>query len=238
MAQAARWCPDATESDIACATARVVTEIATSKGLASFLGLPATHPHPTNGERELLDAVDENLRTKSLALPSAALAELVHQARLENRLDPIHPLGWGLGASDQTCGTCAWANSGRCLQTFRPGRAAKRIDNNWPACARWEVILTDDSCGSCGACCRQGYSLAPVKRGEAMRKAHPEWIRESALGAHLPRPNGICVALCGDGSEASPWRCRDYPVRMRACAELAAGSKACLIARRRTGLSR
>ncbi|GEM_PF-5611153 len=30
----------------------------------------------------------------------------------------------------------------------------------------------------------------------------------------------------------------DYPVRMRACADLAAGSKACLIARRRTGLSR
>lgn len=154
------------------------------------------------------------------------------------RLDPIHPLGFAGGAGARTCGECAWNRNRRCLQTARPGRAGRRLDESWSACERWEARLTDAACGSCGACCREGYSLAPVQRGETMAKAHPEWVVESPQGRCLPRPDGRCVALDGDGSETSPWRCKDYAVRMRACSELEPGGKACLVARRRVGLSR
>ncbi len=71
-----------------------------------------------------------------------------------------------------------------------------------------------------------------------MLEAHPEWIRREGRAACLPRPDGRCVALEGNGSPGSPWRCRAYGVRPRACSELEPGSHACLVARRRTGLSR
>ena len=71
-----------------------------------------------------------------------------------------------------------------------------------------------------------------------MALAHPEWIRHDGRKACLPRPDGLCVALEGDGSDRTPWRCRAYELRPRACSDLAPGSHACLVARRRTGLSR
>jgi len=232
---ASRWCPDATESDKALAASRLLTEIAQSRGLGSALGLPSRSNPPMRGERDLLEAFEELSRTGQIPSPADLLDELATSA---SPIDPVHPLGFARGPADRSCGTCAWNTADRCLQTYRPGHAGKRIDRNWQACARWEPRLTDESCGSCGACCREGYSLAPVKRGEAMRKAHPEWVTDSVQGPCLPRPDGRCVALDGDGSEVAPWRCRDYAVRMRACSELAAGSKACLVARRRVGLSR
>lgn len=207
-------------------------------GLSRFLEWSPVLPAPGFQERELSDALEQALRLGLVSPPSELLDSLEREAASQGVLDPIHPLGFGIAPLSQTCGTCAWSSGGRCLQTFQPGKPGRKTDPAWPACVRWEPVLTDESCGACGACCREGYSLAPVKRGEPMRKAHPEWIRESPLGAHLPRPDGRCVALAGDGSPDAPWRCRDYPARMRACSELATGSKACLIARRRTGLSR
>jgi len=217
---------------------RLAHETAAEHGLSRFLEWPSVVPAPGFQERELSDALEQAFRLGLVEAPIGLLEQLRLDAANRGIVDPIHPLGFGIAPFSGTCGTCAWSARGRCLQTFQPGKPGRKTAPAWLACVRWEPALTDDSCGTCGACCREGYSLAPVKRGEAMRKAHPEWIRESPLGAHLPRPDGRCVALAGNGSPSAPWRCRDYPVRMRACSELATGSKACLIARRRTGLSR
>jgi hypothetical protein len=232
---ASRWCPDASGADRNRASDRLMADFAGGRGLRSAIALPAFEGNPTCGERDLLESAEELLRTGQIPSPNPILESLATDAP---HLDPIHPLGFAMGRDDRTCGDCAWNAHHRCLQTFRPGLAGRRIDENWQACARWEPRLTDDSCGTCGACCREGYSLAPVKRGEAMAKAHPEWVVESSQGRCLPRPGGRCVALDGEGTPTAPWRCRDYAVRMRACSELAAGSKACLVARRRVGLSR
>ena len=148
-----------------------------------------------------------------------------------------HPLRLGAGPDGRRCGDCAWRRRGRCLQVSPPWDGPSRVVPSWPACARWEPVLTDSDCAPCGACCREGYSLAPVRRGEAMLEAHPEWIQGKGARACLPRPGGRCVALSGDGSAEAPWRCRDYAVRPRACSGLAVGSNGCLEARRRTGLS-
>lgn len=235
MDTAARWCPDATQSDKSLAASRILTETVETRGLRSALGIVAETAPPARGERELLEAFDELSRSGQIPSPIQLLDDLVLPAI---SIDAVHPLGFACGPQNASCADCAWNANDRCLQTFRPGKAGKRIDRNWQACVRWEPRLTDDSCGICGACCREGYSLAPVKRWETMAKAHPEWVTDSVQGPCLARPDGKCVALAGDGSESSPWRCRDYVVRMRACSELAAGSKACLVARRRVGLSR
>lgn len=79
--------------------------------------------------------------------------------------------------------------------------------------------------------------MAPVRRGEAMLHAHPEWIAGTGRKAHLPRPGGRCVALAGEGSVQAPWRCQDYDARPRACSGLDVGGLGCLDARRRVGLS-
>jgi Fe-S-cluster containining protein len=109
---------------------------------------------------------------------------------------------------------------------------------DWPACERFEPPLAAASCGTCGACCREGFHLAPVGRREALAKRHSELLVRDDLGLHLPRPGGHCVALAGAGEAASPWRCRVYADRPRACSDLAVASASCLLARRRVGLSR
>jgi len=227
LARAARWCPDTTATDLETALARLAFEQAEVSGLADGMGLARPEGWPAGAERDLLDACERILETE----PTVLLDGFRPQA-------PSHPSGRGPGPAGETCGTCAWSRRGRCLQGGdSPGNAPK-ARRDWPSCARWEPALSEASCGNCGACCRQGYSMAPVRRGEPMATAHPEWILREGRQTCLPRPNGLCVALDGDGSEAAPWRCRAYDVRPRACADLAVGSHACLVARRRTGLSR
>lgn len=148
-----------------------------------------------------------------------------------------HPLRLGTGPVGRTCADCAWNRAGRCLQATGPWSGVSRIPKDCPACSRWETRLRDEDCATCGACCREGYTLAPVKRGEAVLAAHPEWISGTGRNACLPRPNGRCVALDGQGTGAAPWRCRDYAVRPAACSDLEVNGAGCLEARRRTGLS-
>jgi hypothetical protein len=224
---AARWCPDAPARAREAAAARLAFERMDAAGLADEAGISRPAGWPVGDERDLLEACEEILRTQSVA----PLRGIVPGSS-------PHPLGLGEGPVGEGCGNCAWNRRGRCLQTRSPGRPARGVRADWPACARWEPALSGDSCASCGACCRQGYSFAPVKRGEAVRRVHPEWIEGSGRDARLPRPGGLCVALDGNGSEGSPWRCRDYGVRPRACADLEPGTAARLQARRRTGLSR
>jgi hypothetical protein len=121
-----------------------------------------------------------------------------------------------------------------CRQAKRLGRSHAPISSETPDCERFEPRLTDDSCGPCGACCRQGFDRVDVRPRDVIRKRHPELVHEDAWGTHLPRPGGLCVALDVVGAH----RCRVYADRPRSCREFAIGGDACLEARRRVGLSR
>jgi hypothetical protein len=182
---------------------------------------------------------------------TARIADAVRESSLEGSLwndtVPLHRSGFPLGRDPgKHCGECAWialAGPGRavtrCRQTRQgAGSTARRVDEADHACERFEPKLTAASCGSCGACCRQGFDLVPVRPRDAIRKHHPELVREGRHGAYLPRPEGRCVALTGDGAAGTPYRCGVYGKRPSACREFEIGGDSCLLARRRVGLSR
>lgn len=147
-----------------------------------------------------------------------------------------HAVGGLVSAQGVTCGGCAWRVAGddgvtRC----RRWNAVTRDDAR--GCDRFEPPLSDASCGACGACCREGFHLVPVEDGGALARRYPALIARDDHGAHLPRPDGRCVALTGGGAEG-PFRCSVYLLRPAGCRDLAVGGDACLSARRRVGLSR
>lgn len=158
----------------------------------------------------------------------------------------MHPIGLPLHAdSALRCGTCAWCYRGgrgravdRCRQSVAPGHGhGLRVAADAPACVRHEPALDHEACRGCGACCREGFHLVPVGAREPLRRSHPELLVHDTHGAHVPRPGGRCLALWGDGSPRAPFTCSVYGERPRACADFAPGGEACLIARRRVGLS-
>jgi Fe-S-cluster containining protein len=106
------------------------------------------------------------------------------------------------------------------------------------ACERFEPRFDATACGECGACCRQGFHLVSVRPKDRVATKHPQLVRRDQHGPHLPRPDGRCVALDAPSEGASTYRCRIYVDRPKACAEFEVASDACLIARRRVGLSR
>ena len=141
-----------------------------------------------------------------------------------------------------TCGTCAWAapqGSGlRCRQHKPPGKMAPVVRADERACERWERTLTADDCGTCGACCHRGFDLLAVSPRDPFTRLHPELV-QLQQGEHVvPRPDGRCVALDGDGTTDAPWRCRHYATRPKNCQDFEVAGDACLLARRRVGLSR
>lgn len=159
----------------------------------------------------------------------------------------LHASGFPLGADvTRTCGGCAWmftAGPGRpvarCRQTRHgEGVVARRVESTAQACVRWEPKFGAEECKPCGACCREGFDLAPVRRGERITRLHPELVRRD-VGAWVgvPRPGGRCLALVGTGVPDAPYRCRVYEDRPRACAEMEVAGDGCLAARRRVGLS-
>jgi hypothetical protein len=165
--------------------------------------------------------------------PFAARDSLWHATR------PLHRSGFPLGSDpERRCADCAWlfvAGPGRakprCRQTRNGGGSlARRVQHDDVACERFEPRLTAHACGACGACCRRGFDLVPVRAREPMARLHAE--------LHVPRPGGRCVALVGQGSGEAPYRCSVYADRPRACAQFELAGDACLQARRRVGLSR
>ena len=157
-----------------------------------------------------------------------------------------HPTGMALNRdAELRCGRCAWFvakpgdESGRCRQTKR-GAADRgsRVAREQQACERHEPQLDAEACGRCGACCRQGFDLVQVRPRDRIRTLHPELVIETRHGLNVPRPGGLCVALVGDGTASASYRCRVYDDRPRACADFELAGDACLLARRRTGLSR
>jgi hypothetical protein len=159
----------------------------------------------------------------------------------------LHRSGFPIGAdASQRCGQCAWlmlAGPGHALPRCRQTRdgaqsVARRVEPDEQGCARFEPSFDDTACGPCGACCRQGFDLVLVRPRDRVQTRHPQLIQNDRHGPHLPRPNGLCVALDGQGDAARPYRCRIYQDRPRACADFALRGDACLQARRRVGLSR
>jgi Fe-S-cluster containining protein len=75
-----------------------------------------------------------------------------------------------------------------------------------------------------------------VSVGDGELARHPHLVSESSLGRVLLRPQGRCVALhVATGADA--YRCSIYPERPSCCREFELRGDACLLARRRVGLS-
>ncbi len=152
------------------------------------------------------------------------------------RAVPRHPTGVAQHRDPTApgCGACAWNEDGVCLaQDSRPS-----VLPAWGACLFAEAAKTDASCRTCAACCREGYHRVEVSEDEPLVVARPDLVARDAWGPHLPRPGGRCTALAGGPPAETPWTCVVYSLRPTACRELAPGSEACLVARRRVGLSR
>ncbi len=188
----------------------------------------------------------ESVLTRSLSA-TAAIADVVRSlappSSLWSRTRARHRLGSLLSEADSLrCGTCAWAVSGksslRCRQHKTPGKAAPPVQPDEQACERWEQKFGAEECGTCGACCRQGFDLLSVSARDPFRKLHPELVQLRNGEYSVPRPGGICVALEGNGTAAAPYRCRHYATRPKNCADFEVAGEACLLARRRVGLSR
>lgn len=154
-----------------------------------------------------------------------------------------HSTGFLLGhVAGRTCGDCTWSfkRAGRswCRRSARAGLPARAVLGSEAACELWEAQLTEQDCKSCGACCRQGFDLVEVRPSEPFRKHHPELTVRTDAGYHVPRPEGRCVALSGQGTSQQPYLCKHYSDRPKSCADFPIAGDACLLARRRVGLSR
>jgi hypothetical protein len=181
------------------------------------------------------EALESTARIAEIARKVAESGSLWAETRAR------HASGFLAHASEQLrCGECAWARprGGKlaCRQCERVGRDALRVEPGTPACEHWEPRLDEASCESCGACCREGFDRVELRPRDTLRKLHPELVREDHWGVFVPRPDGRCLGLVGDGKGA-PFRCTVYANRPRSCREFEIGGAACLIARRRVGLS-
>ncbi len=178
---------------------------------------------------------------------TAAIADAVRDSAEPNslwrRTRARHRLGSLLSETrDLKCGDCAWsALEGSCLvcrQHKEFDEAAPTVEFDEQACEKWETEFTIEDCGSCGACCREGFDLLTVKEDDPFKSLHPDLVQLRDDGEHcVPRPGGVCVALDGDG-ESNPYRCRHYDTRPNNCVNFEVAGDGCLLARRRIGLSR
>lgn len=224
MARARRWCPDASEQDLREAVLRMAFETAHGRGLADSWGLPAPAGLPTGAVRDLMEA-------------AATLLEQEEPWEWPESKETPHPSGFGRGP-DNFCAQCAWHRDGSCVQADLELRTTRSWPASTRACARWEPKELLEDCRACGACCREGYTFAPVDPDESVIGSHPQLVTKGSDGGfRLERPGGLCVAL-DRASSSGRYPCAIYPHRPRACADLLPGSQSCLVARRRLGLSR
>jgi Putative zinc- or iron-chelating domain len=182
---------------------------------------------------------------EATATIAALLGEQVASDSLWRRVRPRHSTGFLQGTdAERKCGECAWSFAARagavlqCRQTARGGLRPKPVAALELGCERWEPKLGAEDCTACGACCREGFDLVQVGKREPFARNHPELVLHSTLGWHVPRPGGRCGALNGDGSPTAPFLCRHYEERPKSCAQFPIAGDACLLARRRVGLSR
>jgi len=158
---------------------------------------------------------------------------------------PLHPLGSPLGPEASRCGDCAWRHTAgpgypveRCRQHRPPGGpVAPRIEPEWRGCDRFEPAIDEARCATCGACCREAFHLVPVAPRSRFARRHPDWVVRDDHGAHVPRPDGLCVALAPANGAAPRYLCSDYDHRPRSCRDFPVAGDQCLLARQRVGLS-
>jgi len=148
---------------------------------------------------------------------------------------PPHPSGLPAGDADAACAGCAWRVIQRGVPRCR--QAARRIDDAWPACERFEAAL---DCQTCGACCRAAYHSVEVSRRDPVVKKQPTYIVDRTTYLEVIRDGDRCGALGGgtlEGEHVTRYGCVIYDDRPRTCREFTLGSAHCLTARRRVGLS-
>jgi hypothetical protein len=188
---------------------------------------------------------------------TATIAGLVQEQAAAHSLwrtvPRLHPSGFRQHADENLfCRTCAWAS--RCgdhelaCRKSRPGYLPgsyslikTRIDTAGPAfpqdqgaCEHYEPVLTEADCPACGACCHRGFDVVEVKPREKFVRLHPELVETRAPDRTVvPRYNGRCVALQGDGGKAAPYRCAHYADRPKSCRDFQVGGDGCLSARLR-----
>ncbi len=131
------------------------------------------------------------------------------------------------GGHGPECGQCAWRDNGGLCSRFDP----VIVTADEPACDGFE---SDVSCTRCGACCRGGYDSVTIEADDPVRGLHPELVIERSDYLEIKRQGTRCAALTG---EQGNFACSIYQARPRCCAELELGSRHCLIARQRVGLS-
>ncbi len=177
---------------------------------------------------------------------TAAIADVTRQwasdDSLWSRTKARHSTGLLLHASAElSCGACTWSYTShgalRCRRSKNDQGLGKKVQDDERACEKWEPQLQDADCASCGACCREGFDLVQVRPRDVFADRHPDLVKKVSLGLIVPRPDGRCLALVGDGAESTPYRCKHYDERPRSCAEFPIAGDACLLARRRVGLS-
>jgi len=205
---------------------------------AYYLALPA---HPLEGSDETCVRAARGARWAATApwqsALDQALAETAALVRARGRwamADGEHPLGLPPGPAHQRCGECAWryqsAQGSRCRQSAGADGNGHRIDDSFPACARFEHAL---DCQACGACCREGFDQVTVRVREAVVWRRPEMVVRRGHHFSLLRAGARCAALEQEGPR---YRCTIYQDRPQACHEVIPGDGRCLTARRRVGL--
>ncbi len=200
-------------------------------------------PHAREGyRRSQLEPVQSTLR---LALErTARLAEVVRDCQpgvdsLWHTTRARHPTGLLMGTTG-SCGSCAWVYGERTLRCRRshPNVGQRpSVNPAWPGCEAFEPTFNDAECRRCAACCREGYDVVQLRRGDRLLHTHPELVTSSGKRKYLSRPDGQCVAL-QTSDDSGEYGCRVYGQRPRSCSELPVRGDACLWARRRTGISR
>ena len=146
-----------------------------------------------------------------------------------------HPMGLAMEhPQNYSCNDCAWISTqgqiSRCKHNPK-----QRIPDSAKACAFFEPER-ELNCQTCGACCREAFDSVEIGRRDPFTKLHPELILTRDTHLKLKRSNKRCEALSGNGRE-DPFSCMVYQTRPKTCRDFTKGSKNCLGARQRVGLS-
>lgn len=135
----------------------------------------------------------------------------------------------------QGCSGCAWSRgTGSSCAFHALGDEPIAVDGT--GCDAWEAV---PNCLDCGACCREAFDSVPVELA-AQQRLPDELIRRHDDGwvdlQRVPSPLG-CGTRCAALRGGPPYTCVVYALRPDNCRDLEAGSEACLMARRRVGLT-
>lgn len=110
----------------------------------------------------------------------------------------------------------------------------------WPALAHAltktaAVLLSNEDCVACAACCGPAFERVAVAARDAVVWKHPLLVIKTGPRFRLARSGDHCVALVRPEA-ARGGRCAIYEDRPQTCRDFSKGSSKCLEARRRAGI--